>query len=78
MLSGSAPFYGEDNMIMFEKIKRCEWAFESKIWTHVSDLAKDLISKILVADPISRITIEQIFRHPWMTCEINSVNPLNE
>jgi len=32
----------------------------------VSDLAKDLITKILVKDPKKRLNAEQILSHPWM------------
>ena len=34
--------------------------------TNISDACKDLIRKILVADPIKRMTIAQIFQHPWV------------
>ena len=34
---------------------------------HVSDKAKDLLSKILVTDPKRRFTIHQIKNHPWFS-----------
>lgn len=33
----------------------------------MSDLAKDLISKLLVADPDHRLTADEILEHPWIT-----------
>ena len=31
----------------------------------LSDDCKDLLAKILVTDPTKRLTIAEIFRHPW-------------
>lgn len=31
----------------------------------VSPECKDLLAKILIADPDKRITVQQILRHPW-------------
>jgi len=36
----------------------------------VSDEAQDLISKILVVDPASRITMEGIKNHPWFAKDL--------
>ncbi len=33
-------------------------------------MAKDLISKILVVDPVQRITISEIRQHPWFTKDL--------
>ena len=66
LLSGGPPFYDSDNFEMFEKIKRAEYSFEALSWQSVSPEAKDLISKLLVADPAQRLTGEQIMAHPWI------------
>ena len=39
-------------------------------WNNVSDEAKDFISKILVADPDTRLNCEQMMQHPWMELEL--------
>ena len=51
LLSGTPPFYEEDNFALFEQIKKCRYEFDPEIWDLVSDEAKDFIKKILVADP---------------------------
>ena len=66
LLSGYPPFYDTDNFALFEKIKRCEYNFNAESWDTVSDGAKDLISRLLVADPAQRLTGEQIMSHPWI------------
>jgi serine/threonine protein kinase len=66
LLSGTPPFYDEDNFALFEKIKRCDYNFNAPSWQSISSGAKDLISKLLVADPEARLTGEQIMSHPWI------------
>ena len=33
--------------------------------THLSELSRDLIPRMLVVDPLKRITIPEIRAHPW-------------
>jgi calcium/calmodulin-dependent protein kinase I len=55
LLSGTPPFYEEDNFALFEQIKACKYDFEVETWQSVSAEAKDFVSKILVADPKIRL-----------------------
>jgi len=66
LLSGSPPFYDEDNFALFDKIKRCDYNFNAPSWATISAEAKDFISKLLVADPEARLNAEQIKNHPWI------------
>ena len=71
LLSGTPPFYAEDNFALFEQIKSCKYSFEENdAWLNVSDCAKDFISRILVADPKQRMTLEQMMEHKWMKIEL--------
>jgi serine/threonine protein kinase len=36
----------------------------------ISDLCKDLIQKLLVADPVARLTVDGIYRHPWFQVDL--------
>lgn len=54
---------------MFEDIKTGKFEFTSPYWDDISDMAKDLVSKILSVDANERITIEGILSHPWLTGE---------
>ena len=51
MLCGFPPFYDDNNQKLFEAITSCNYDFPSPYFDKVSDSAKDLISKILVANP---------------------------
>lgn len=51
---------------MYKKIKTASYSFDSPtIWKSISKEAKDLISKLLVADPKKRYTCEEAINHPW-------------
>ena len=76
MLSGTPPFYEEDNFALFEQIKACRYDFDVDTWEYVSEEAKDFVSKILVADPKKRLNCEQMMAHPWMKKELNSEKKL--
>ena len=62
MLSGTPPFYHEDNFELFELIKKGEYdtEFKGPGWAEISSEAKDFISKLLIVDPNERMSAEDI------------------
>lgn len=62
LLCGSLPFDDESIHNLFRKIKHGEFTIPG----HVPDMARDLISRMLVVDPLQRITCADIKRHPWL------------
>lgn len=61
LLCGTLPFDDESIPYLFRKIKGGIYILPS----YLSDRSKDLISKMLVTNPLKRISIEEIRRHPW-------------
>ena len=61
MLCGFLPFDDKDNNILFQKILECKIRFPK----FLSDDAKDLLKKILVINPLKRINIQNIKKHPF-------------
>jgi calcium/calmodulin-dependent protein kinase I len=57
-LSGFPPFFDEDNIMLFEKIKRGKFDFPPPIWDQISKEAKDIIRNLLVVDPSKRLNCE--------------------
>ena len=47
-------------MAMYRQILRGKFDFPSPEWDHVSDDAKDFISKLLIVDPEKRYTAKQV------------------
>ena len=76
LLSGSPPFYHEDNFELFEIIKTGKYSFSAPQWQNISAEAKDLISKLLVTDPEKRLHGQEILAHPWITGQV--ANTANE
>ena len=57
MLSGCPPFFGEETKTILEMVKKRDFEFDSAIWEHITDDAKDLISKLLCL-PEDRLSAE--------------------
>jgi hypothetical protein len=66
LLCGFPPFYDENNAELFRQIKAGAYDFPSPYWDEVSDLAKDLISRLLVVDPAKRLSAAEVLAHPWV------------
>jgi calcium-dependent protein kinase len=56
MLCGYPPFNGSNDEEILEKSASCQYAFPDSEWSGVSDLAKELISQILVLDTKKRLS----------------------
>jgi len=63
LLCGSLPFDDENIPNLFKKIKGGIFTLPG----HMSDDIKELISRMLVVDPLQRITVPEIRRHRWFT-----------
>ena len=55
ILSGTPPFFEQDNFALFDRIKACKYDFNEKLWGNISNEAKDFIQKLLVLDPSQRM-----------------------
>ena len=51
LLAGFPPFYDEDNMILFEKIKKGKFDFPGQPWESIDEEPKDIIRHLLIVDP---------------------------
>jgi len=66
LLCGCLPFDEETIPLLFSKIKKGKYS----VPPHVSPEAKDLLSRLLCVDPLSRITIPQLRDHPWFATSL--------
>jgi calcium/calmodulin-dependent protein kinase I len=69
LLGGYPPFHDEDQNELFKRIKAGVYEFHEEYWAEVSAEAKDLIAKLLVVNPLERLTAEQALAHPWLTTD---------
>ncbi len=61
LLTGSLPFDDYKLATLFAKIKNANY----RMLSCIPAPAQDLIRRMLVVDPMERITVEEIKRHPW-------------
>ncbi|KAI3454706.1 hypothetical protein Pfo_011369 [Paulownia fortunei] len=61
LLCGALPFDDENIPNLFKKIKSGLYTLPS----HLSSGARDLIPRMLIVDPMKRITTREIRQHPW-------------
>ncbi|KAG0486746.1 hypothetical protein HPP92_008841 [Vanilla planifolia] len=66
LLCGALPFDDENIPNLFKKIKGGLYTLPS----HLSPLARDLIPRMLVVDPMKRMTIREIREHPWFQAQL--------
>ncbi|KAI4387806.1 hypothetical protein MLD38_000208 [Melastoma candidum] len=66
LLCGTLPFDDENVRNLFKKIKGAMYTLPS----HLSAGSKDLIPRMLVVNPMKRITIPEIRQHPWFQAHL--------
>jgi serine/threonine protein kinase len=72
MLCGYEPFYGETNAQLVEANKEAHLEFPAdEGWSSVSDLAIDLIRRMMRLDPEERLDAKQALQHPWFAAHLD-------
>ncbi|KAD6453992.1 hypothetical protein E3N88_08698 [Mikania micrantha] len=66
LLTGVPPFYGENEMEIFEAVKIAKPDMESHPWPLISENAKTLVKAMLSEDPTTRPTAAAVFNYQWM------------
>jgi len=61
-LVGSPPFEAQGHQETYKKISRVDMQFPE----HVSPLARDLMTKLLVKEPSQRLALGEVQNHPWI------------
>ena len=75
MLTGSYPFERQGDktspqrlQMMIGRILKVDYKFPSTV--RPSDELQDLLDKMLTRDPADRITIAEIYEHPWFCSDL--------
>uniref|UniRef100_A0A8C7JNR4 non-specific serine/threonine protein kinase n=1 Tax=Oncorhynchus kisutch TaxID=8019 RepID=A0A8C7JNR4_ONCKI len=73
MLCGYPPFYSKHHSRtipkdMRKKIMTASFDFPEDEWSQISEMAKDIVRKLLKVKPEERLTIEGVLEHPWLNC----------
>uniref|UniRef100_A0A8L0DSU2 Protein kinase domain-containing protein n=1 Tax=Oncorhynchus mykiss TaxID=8022 RepID=A0A8L0DSU2_ONCMY len=63
---GLSPFQGDNDEETLKNIVGMIYEFEEIYFNQTSAMAKDFIEKLLVKDPIERMTANECLVHPWI------------
>ncbi|XP_075701758.1 aurora kinase A-A-like [Rhinoderma darwinii] len=69
-LTGKPPFEAETHQETYRRISKVEYQYPP----HVSEGARDLISKLLKHNPNHRLSLKDVLEHPWIVQNSNK-NP---
>jgi calcium-dependent protein kinase len=78
LLSGHFPFFGKTKKEIKKNILSGKFTFNEKYFSHISDKAKDLISKCLIYNKNKRISIEEVLKHEFFSDDLNPHNIFEE
>ncbi|DAZ96535.1 TPA: hypothetical protein N0F65_011212 [Lagenidium giganteum] len=76
LLCGYPPFHDDAQAILFRKIKRGKFQFDSPYWDNISNDAKDFIKKMLVVNPKDRAPVDALMAHAWIVGQDVATVPL--
>uniref|UniRef100_A0A7S2K290 Calmodulin n=1 Tax=Zooxanthella nutricula TaxID=1333877 RepID=A0A7S2K290_9DINO len=67
VLSGHLPFQADKDIDLLRLVKKGRFEFRpARLWSMVSDSARELINAMLALDVKSRCTADFAFHHPWV------------
>ncbi|CAJ1943006.1 unnamed protein product [Cylindrotheca closterium] len=69
ILVGYLPIMKETQSELFQEIRTGNWKFQEEDWEHISQEAKDFVSKCLNVDPEQRWTVEEALESPWINAD---------
>ena len=76
LLVGRLPFNANSNTELFRQIERSDEhlkrLFELPEWASVSELAKDLVKRLLHPDPTKRLNADEALSHEWIALRGNT------
>lgn len=63
LLVGTPPFWHHRQLNMIRMIMRGQYSMDGPAWNSVTSETKDLIKRLLVVNPLERLTVEQALDH---------------
>ncbi|OQR82901.1 calcium/calmodulin dependent protein kinase [Achlya hypogyna] len=76
ILCGYLPFYNHTEWNLYKEISKGEYSFSETDWAAVSPAARACIARMLVVDPLTRPTADELLSDPWITAEDVATTPL--
>ncbi|XP_015782492.1 obscurin isoform X3 [Tetranychus urticae] len=67
LLTGISPFLGDNDRETLSRLKEGKISFSHEAFIHVSEDAKDFLSKLLIIDPTKRMDVKKALEHRWIS-----------
>eukprot|EP00746_Dinoflagellata_sp_MGD_P014931 gnl/MRDRNA2_/MRDRNA2_132973_c0_seq1.p1 gnl/MRDRNA2_/MRDRNA2_132973_c0~~gnl/MRDRNA2_/MRDRNA2_132973_c0_seq1.p1 ORF type:complete len:520 (+),score=95.34 gnl/MRDRNA2_/MRDRNA2_132973_c0_seq1:85-1644(+) len=67
LLCGYTPFDGATDNAILMNVQKQKLEFPVEEWDHISEGAKDLVTKMLIKDPKLRPNAQEMLQHHWLT-----------
>jgi len=78
LTGGKSPFYDGSRYKTMAKALKCEYELDIPEFSLVSSEARDLVERLLVAEPEERLTAEDCLAHPWLSGDVIYIDVINE
>lgn len=68
MISGTYPFYSDDDRILVESIKQGSFTFDEnpQVWNGVNDMIKRFVGSVLQVEPNHRPSAKDLQKNHWI------------
>jgi serine/threonine protein kinase len=63
------PRRTDNHDTFYSRIRSCDYDFNHSAFLRVSEESKDLVKKLIVVDPLKRLSATEAIFHPWITGE---------
>ena len=67
----------DDQSQLFQKIRNCEFEFDSADWKNISEDAKDFVKGLIVSNPKERWSCEECLRSKWIRQDPNTLSSIH-
>jgi len=71
-LTGRPVYYGNEYKELYDENKKAIVRYKDRHWQDISREAKDLVQRILVANPSQRLSVDQVLSHKWFGCSLTA------
>ena len=66
LIAGHPPFNKRDNSAIHRAVLKGRYRFASKDWKHTTKESRDFVRRLLQADSVGRMTVDEALAHPWI------------
>jgi len=77
LIARKPPFYGSTTKQILNAVSKGNFTFQGEMWNNRSSLARDLVRRLLTANPDERISAAEALHHPWFNVTMSRPKTIN-